>query len=108
MRVDLFSTRKRLAALDGVADVYRYDELPKPLRVQLAQIAKCAIGPDYKDNGSFIRPDKSLPSWATWNTIHTTLCREYGRKSLSSHGSPMDQVLSFWEDAEPTHLRWTG
>jgi hypothetical protein len=72
---DLFSKRqKRLRG--EVPDVYQYDDIPSPLRVQIAQIMGDAMGNH--------RSEQTLKSY---QFIHDTLCREYGRFSLSEEAS---------------------
>ncbi len=72
---DLFSKRqKRLRG--EVPDVYQYDDIPIPLRVQIAHIMKDALGNH--------RSEQTLKSF---QFIHDTLCREYGKFSLSEEDS---------------------
>jgi hypothetical protein len=62
--IDLFSKRqKRLRG--EVTDVYVYDQIPKPLRVQLVQIIHDGIGDTYDAQQLYC-------------SIHRSLCREYG------------------------------
>ena len=66
-----FSYRKRVA--EGKApDVYIYDELPRPLRLQIIDIWQRAIGPS---EGGFNNS-------RAWNFIHDTIAREHGEFSL--------------------------
>jgi hypothetical protein len=68
---DLFSKRqKRLRG--EVPDVYQCDDIPSPLRVQIAHIMNDAFGNR--------RSEQTLNSF---QFIHDTLCREYGKFSLS-------------------------
>lgn len=64
---DLFSKRqKRLRG--ELPDVYQYDNIPRPLRVQIAHIMRDAMG--------------DLDSKHTLNkfqSIHNKLCREHGK-----------------------------
>jgi len=72
---DLFSKRqKRLRG--EVPDVYQYDDIPIPLRVQIAHIMNDALGNH--------RTEQTLKSF---QFIHDTLCREYGKFSLSEEAS---------------------
>jgi hypothetical protein len=72
---DLFSKRqKRLRG--EVPDVYRYDDIPSPLRIQIAHIMTDAMGNQ--------RSEQILNSY---QFIHDTLCREYGKFSLSDEAS---------------------
>ncbi len=67
---DIFSKRQK--KLRGeTSDVYQYDQLPEPLRVQIVHVMCDALG----------RPGE----WAQvdcWKFISDTLCREYGMFSL--------------------------
>ena len=77
---DLFSKRqKRLRG--EVPDVYVYDEVPQPLRVQLVQILQDGIAPNLKycDGPMYLH-----------EYIHKTLCREYGVFSLSKESRVSD------------------
>jgi len=77
---DLFSKRqKRLRG--EVPDVYVYDEVPQPLRVQLVQILQDGLGP----NESYHEVPLQL-----YAHIHKTLCREYGVFSLAKERHPSD------------------
>jgi len=72
---DLFSKRqKRLRG--EVPDVYQYDDIPSTLRVQIAHIMNDALGNR--------RSEQTLKSF---RFIHDTLCREYGKFSLSDEAS---------------------
>lgn len=72
MPIEIFSKRqKRLRG--EVPDIYQYDIIPEPLRVQIVHIMNDALG----DN-------KNSETQAIYKTIHKILCREYGRFSLES------------------------
>lgn len=71
---ETFSKRKQKRDRQGKPDVYRYDDLPEPFRVQVIHIWKDTIGP-YRIVGSWnIEPDSNK----VWQTIHDTLARELG------------------------------
>lgn len=59
---DLFSQRERRRKMAGKQDVYRYDTIPEPLRVQIIHIWNTAIG-----------HDKNL-----WKIVYDALIREMG------------------------------
>ncbi|MCM0082119.1 hypothetical protein L4X63_11005 [Geomonas sp. Red32] len=66
--MDLFSKRqKRIRG--QVPDVYQYEDIPNPLRVQIVHIVKDAFGKD--------RTGNDYPESA-FKFIHESLCREYG------------------------------
>ena len=79
-KYNLFSKRQKLLRGE-VPDVYVYDTIPRPLRVQLVQIINEGIGPEHHIHEANI-----------YNVIHKTLCREYGVFSLSKN-----QQSSDWE-----------
>jgi hypothetical protein len=86
---DIFSKRKQRES-GNIPDVYTYDTLPQPLRVQIVQIIQEAIGVDTYD-------DKAERAYIF---IHATLCREYGVFSLGDplvnrNSSPKDMLLNF-------------
>ncbi|MEQ8541555.1 MAG: hypothetical protein RIB93_29350 [Coleofasciculus sp. D1-CHI-01] len=68
---NLFS--KRHKKLKGeVPDVYQYDNIPRPLRVQIVHIMHDAMGNVHSRHTENI-----------FQLIHDILCREYGKFSLS-------------------------
>jgi hypothetical protein len=72
---DLFSKRQK--RLQGeVSDVYVYDNIPQPLRVQIIHIWNDALGGQDKYHGH----DSVI---SAYKTITQTLCREYGLFTLS-------------------------
>jgi hypothetical protein len=85
---DLFSKRqKRLRG--EVPDVYQYEDIPSPLRVQIIHIMTDALGNQMSE--------QTLESYQ-W--IHDTLCCEYGKFSLSDKASGrgieyLENVINF-------------
>lgn len=85
---DLFSKRqKRLRG--EVPDIYTYDEIPQTLKVQIVHIIRDAIGKmnhHHRDEAG-----------EAYQFLHETLCREYGKFSLSNgyNESNKEQVLNF-------------
>jgi hypothetical protein len=78
---ELFSKRQK--KLRGeVPDVYEYENIPKPLRVQIVHIMRDALGRD-----SF----RGQHASRTYKLIHDALCREYGLFRL---GEPLEQEPS--------------
>lgn len=89
---DLFSRRKRHREKAGQPDVYQYDDLPQPLRVQIAHIWRGAIGKYGVDQlGIGIKP----PSNDHWNLMCDAMCREKGVFSLGSGITPADQCVNY-------------
>lgn len=72
---DIFSKRQK--ALRGdVPDVYVYDKIPQPLKVQIVHIWRDALG----DEGNY--HDQYVGTYKGYKFIVETLCREYGLFSL--------------------------
>jgi hypothetical protein len=68
---DLFSKRqKRLRG--EIPDVYQYENMPEPLRVQIVHIITDALGITKDRVGHPNRPKRA------YEFIHSTICREYG------------------------------
>ncbi|WP_440969656.1 STM4504/CBY_0614 family protein [Peribacillus frigoritolerans] len=90
--IDIFSKRNN----DNQKSIFKYDEIPDPLRVQVAHIWGDAIG--RYDNSRFHYGHNSN---ATWDYIHKALCREYGLHSLSEDGyTSIDQCYNFLHEEE--------
>lgn len=87
MIIDLFSTRRKLAAAAGQEDVYSYDDFPGPLRVQLQQLFSEALGPSSAE--SYPSNDEA------WVFIHKVLCREKGVHRLAGANNAKVDVLNF-------------
>lgn len=88
--LDIFSKRNK----DNQKSIFKYDEIPQPLRVQIAHIWRDAIG-QYA-TGSYYTHSSSN---ATWDFIHKALCKEYGLVSLSSKGyNVLDKCICFLQE----------
>jgi hypothetical protein len=89
---DLFSKRQKRARGE-VPDVYVYDSLPQPLRVQIVYIIKDAFG-----------VDNCAPDYAeeVYGIVNKTLCREFGVFQLTkyAHRSDQDAVFEFFLQEE--------
>jgi len=75
---DIYSKRKKRQENAGHPDVYKYDEIPEGLRIQIIHIWKNAIGTwrtGYHDYSN--EPPNNM-----WIAIHDILCRELGRLTL--------------------------
>ena len=74
---DLFSKRQK--KLRGeVPDVYVYDELPEPLRVQIVQIWHDTLGIVQPNRNLFGERGSSPAIERAYRFIVNTLCHEYG------------------------------
>jgi hypothetical protein len=86
---DLYSKRQK-QLIGEVADVYIYDSIPKPLRVQIVHIWKDAIGNDSEFFDSNI-----VHEW--YKDIVEILCREFGVFQLADldqyHGRKYNEEL---------------
>ena len=85
---DLFSKRQK--KLRGeVPDVYQYEEIPNPLRVQIIHIIRDAIGVDKGLYGEESKPQEA------YKFIHETVCREYGVFTLGkgNYGETNEQCI---------------
>lgn len=76
---DIFSKRQK-AHRGKVSDVYTYDEIPQPLRVQIIHIWRDTLG-DEADSMNYPQAAKS------YHFIVDTLCREYGVFELPGSSS---------------------
>ena len=92
---DLFSKRQK--KLRGeVPDVFTYDEIPNPLRVQVVHIITDSFGKGTSTDGR-IKVEKF------YNFVHEALCREYGLFTLhDSAQSDQDAIFSFILGCEET------
>lgn len=91
--VDLYSTRQRKAAKAGEAEVYVYDALPAPLRVQLQQIFTEAMG-CWSELDSWDQPI-STNNNGIWNALQKILCREKGLRLLAGGDNAYDDVMNY-------------
>lgn len=93
--IDLFSKRQK--KLRGeVPDIFTYDQIPQPLRVQILQIIQDALGADKYSNDTLVKD--------VYEYIHKTLCREYGLFKLCNGDGDyhQGQVLNFILQEEET------
>jgi len=72
---DIFSKRQK--ALRGeVLDVYVYDKIPQPLKVQIVHIWRDVLGNEHQYR------DEYVGTYRAYKFIVEALCREYGLFSL--------------------------
>jgi hypothetical protein len=84
---DLFSKRQRRARGE-MPDVYTYDKLPQPLRVQIVHIIQDAFGIDHYGTHNAAK---------AYEFVKQTLCREYGLFELVKYPkSDADSVFTFF------------
>jgi len=82
---DLFSKRQKKLRGD-VPDVYTYDNIPNPLRVQIVHIWYDVLG----NSNDYYNYHESVKS--AYKFIVDTLCREYGFFHLPSHDKYNDRM----------------
>jgi hypothetical protein len=70
--LETFSKRQKRFERAGKQDVYRYDELPEPFRVQVIHIWRSALGVFYTSSGY------ASPTNKYWTLIHDGIAREHG------------------------------
>lgn len=87
---NLFSKRQKQLRGD-VPDVFTYNELPQPLRVQIVHIIKDAIGKDIAFGYSHSDEVSKV-----YKFLHDTIAREYGEFSLGRYNdSDQEAILNF-------------
>ena len=97
---ETFAKRKRNALMAEMPVIYCQDELPSPLRVQVAHILDSAIGDPSQsaDPGTFQRRQQF------WRAMHDILAREMGLFTLSPRASNVfhscRQFLLDWSDVD--------
>ena len=84
--LDLFSKRQKKLRGD-VPDVYTYDKIPEPLRVQIIHIWKDALG----DADEYHDPYSGRGPFMAYKFITEALCREYGLFILAKQRSYEDR-----------------
>jgi Domain of unknown function (DUF7014)/AbiJ N-terminal domain 4 len=92
---DLYSRRKREQQNSGKADVYRYDEIPLPLRRQIIDIWKWATGP-VSSEGSYSYTFRNDWSWNFWVAIADDLRHEKGFQTLAQGNDPFAQCTAYF------------
>ena len=97
---ETFAKRKRNAEMAGKPVIYRQDELPNPLRVQVAHILDSTIG----DHGQSMDHHIFELRRQFWQTVHAILAREMGLFTLSQGVDSIfqrcQQFLLGWPDVD--------
>lgn len=99
---DLFTKRAARAAKAGTLDVYQYDALPQPLRVQIVHIFERALGREFP----IIRYSASRfgSNDLAWEMVEKAVAEEHGRFDLSdpkrSDREPFVRVANYFLNAE--------
>jgi hypothetical protein len=90
---DIYSRRKKQQENAGQTDLYKYDDIPEPFRIQVIHIWKTAIG-TWRSGSSSYRRDNEPPN-NIWIAVNDILCRELGLLSLSGGDTPFDKCCTF-------------
>jgi len=89
---DLFSKRQADAAKSGAPDVYQYDDIPKELRVQIAQISVESVGKVGARSGYYGLADPNNPRW---EEIEQIFCRERGVHAVEHGDFSGERVIKY-------------
>lgn len=73
------------------SDVFTYDALPKPLRIQVAHIWTSTLGP--RRDGRYVNDDDLYR--VSWDFVVTGLAREYGITHLAAGYQPSEVAFNF-------------
>lgn len=91
---DLFSARQKREK-GGTPDVFVYDKLPSPLRVQITYLISDAIGSTENELGNINAAGE------VYISIYDILCRHLGRRHLVDSNFPADEQLTHFLQNEP-------
>jgi hypothetical protein len=99
---ELYHQRKQTAERAGEPEVYVYDNIPGPLRTQIAQIAIDAIGPYW----SSVPYETDTPpnNNKTWCELRRILCKELGQDTLIGRTNPSEDVLGLLKSTKDVDL----
>jgi len=97
---DLFSKREARKQKQGIEDVFQYDLLPKPFRVQVFHIWGDALAAWHTPAAHYDDPMNYEPNmW--WSEIEKVIKREKGLLALTKNRSnPHEQCVSYLMEAE--------
>lgn len=98
--LDTFSKRQKQLERAGKQDVYEYDVLPTPFRVQVVHIWNGSIGWFYDSHG--YSSGRKSPANKYWKFIHDGLAREQGAFSLGDGRSDPDEQCKQYLLKAPT------
>lgn len=97
--IDIFSKRKKQQESQGKPDVYQYDKIPEPLKIQVVHIWRAALGHWYRQTGYSFGEDS--PACALWQWIHDTIAKEKGMWHLGHPDSdPEERCVQYLMDAD--------
>jgi len=100
---ELFSTRQKRSRGE-IPDVYSYDSLPNPLRVQIIHIWRDGFGTVIEEGYGV-----TCPVLNAFREIHQILCKEYGLFALTdrTREDAFTAVADFSFDARISNRHWT-
>jgi len=102
--IDIFSKRKKQRESQGKPDVYHYDKIPEPFRIQIVHIWRAAIGRYWRNTGhySYLSEDSiESPACKLWELIHDTITKENGLWGLGRPGQdPPERCVQYLMEAE--------
>jgi hypothetical protein len=79
---ETFSKRQKRIEKSGQQDVYQYDTIPDPFRMQVLHIWRTTMG-QYYEPGAYSFGRRPSPSNRFWVLLHDTLARELGLAVLA-------------------------
>jgi hypothetical protein len=90
--LELFSARQKRVRGE-MPDLYRYDELPNPLRVQIVHLWREGFGTETQEGYGV-----TCPVLDAFREIHQLLCKEIGVFSLNDriHDDPFTRVANYF------------
>jgi len=94
--LDLYSWRKRQRADSGKPDVYRYDEIATPLRMQIIDLWRWATGPVATDHGFGMGLHRNDDSWDLWQAVYEALRHGKGVLLLAPGDDPFARCANFF------------
>jgi hypothetical protein len=74
--IDLHSKRKKFEASQGKPDIYQYQMIPLPLRIQIVHIWRAALGHWFKSSSNPYAPTSQASQ--AWNFIEKSIAKENG------------------------------
>lgn len=94
---DLFSKREADAKKSGTTDVYQYEDIPRPLRVQVDQIALEGLGlVGFRGDRYGVREEQN--GW--WVEIEKIFLREKGLVAIGRDTFAGNRVLSYMQECD--------
>jgi hypothetical protein len=100
MIIDIYSKRKKRQESQGKADVFQYDDIPEPFRIQVVHIWRAALGAYWRQEQHYSIVRQS-PSCAIWEFIHDSLTVEKGQWHLGEqYSNPADRCGEYLMGAD--------